>query len=243
VWLSTKTPLRDGDGRVVGLVGVSVEITERKQAETRQRLMVHELNHRVKNTLAMVHAMASQTLRTVDPVLRLAFQGRLEAMAAAHDILTEDLWSGADLASVIARALAPFGGSTSSRFRVSGPPLRLLPRAAIALVMGLHELATNATKYGALSNDCGVVELRWQQMNGTFLLVWTEVGGPLVSPPSQRGFGTRLIERSLARDLGGTARLTFAQGGVVCAFEVPLGEVVAKVEELLSVDEFGPNQS
>ena len=192
VWLSTKTPLRGPDGQVEGLVGISLEITERKRDEDRLRLMVHELNHRVKNTLVTVNSIASQTLRGADPALRQVLEDRLHALAAAHDVLTSEHWDGAELHNVVAGALAPYGGEQSGRFQVSGPPLRLLPRAALALAMALHELATNAVKYGALSTDAleGRVELRWSTVDDGLRLVWSERGGPDVVPPSRRGFGT-----------------------------------------------------
>jgi PAS domain S-box-containing protein len=234
-WLSTKSPLHDADGQVTGLVGVSVEITERKRNEDRLRRLVHELNHRVKNTLAIVHATAAQTLRGVEPELRRAFEGRLEALSAVHDVLTHEYWAGARLDDVVAAVLAPHGGSDGSRFQISGPRVRLLPRAAVGLSMGLNELATNALKYGALSSDEGTVEIQWGVVDGYFRLVWTERGGPAVVSPTRRGFGTRLIERSLAQDLGGPTRLSFAPDGVICSFEVPIAEIVAAPEALPDV--------
>lgn len=233
VWLSTKTPLRDAGGQVTGLVGVSVEITERKRAEERLRLVIHELNHRVKNTLATVQAIASQTLRGTDAGVRQAFEDRLIALSSAHDLLTREAWLGAELADVVAAALTPHGWPDPARFRVSGPPVRLQPRAAVNLAMGLHELATNALKYGALSAREGEVEIRWGIKGSEaprFRLTWTERGGPVATAPTRRGFGTKLVERSLARDLGGTARITFAPEGVTCTVEAPLAEVAATAE-------------
>jgi len=233
VWLSTKTPLRGASGQVMGLVGVSVEITERKRTEERMRLVIHELNHRVKNTLATVQAIASQTLRNADLGVRQSFDARLIALSSAHDVLTREAWQGADLCDVVAGALAPHGWPESGRFQVSGPPVRLQPQAAVALAMGLHELATNALKYGALLAKEGEVDIRWGiGGNDTlrFRLTWTERGGPVVAPPTHRGFGTKLVERSLAQDLGGTARIAFAPEGVTCEVEAPLAEVAAAAE-------------
>ena len=233
VWLSTKTPLRDASDQVTGLVGVSVEITERKRAEERLRLVIHELNHRVKNTLATVQAIASQTLRGTDAGVRQAFEDRLIALSSAHDLLTREAWLGAELADVVAAALTPHGWPDPARFRVSGPPMRLQPRAAVNLAMGLHELATNALKFGALSAREGEVEIQWEIRGSEaprFRLTWTERGGPMAPPPTRRGFGTKLVERSLARDLGGTARIIFAPEGVTCTVEAPLAEVAAAAE-------------
>lgn len=233
VWLSTKTPLRDADGQVTGLVGVSVEITERKRAEERLRLVIHELNHRVKNTLVTVQAIAAQTLRGANACVRQAFEARLIALSSAHDVLTREAWLGAELADVVAGALTPHGWPDPARFRVSGPPVRLQPRAAVALAMGLHELATNALKHGALSVREGEVQIRWG-IGGNdaprFHLTWTERGGPVAAAPTRRGFGTKLVERSLAQDLGGTARITFAPDGITCTVEAPLAEVAAAAE-------------
>lgn len=218
VWASTKAPLRDSSGAVIGLVGVSIDITDRKRIEDRLHLMVNELNHRVKNTLATVQAIASQTLRGSDATIRRTLEGRLMALAAAHDVLTRESWEGASLDDVVSGALAPFGSLEGGRIQVSGPLLRLWPRAALALAMGLHELSTNALKYGALSAGSGQVEIRWEVTQGAsaqLRLAWTERGGPPVAVPAKRGFGTRLVERSLAQDLGGVAR--------VCASTIPAG--------------------
>jgi PAS domain S-box-containing protein len=232
VWLSTKTPLRNAKGDVVGLVGVSLEITERKRIEDRLRLMVHELNHRVKNTLAIVQAIAGQTLRRAEPSVRQTLEDRLIALAAAHDVLTRETWAGADLNDIVAASLAPYAGGDDGRYQFSGPPLRLVPRAALALSMGLHELATNAVKYGALSTDTGRVKVEWIVRGPSMCLTWSERGGPLVTPPSRRGFGTRLIERSIARDLAGAATISFDPDGVTCVMEAPLSEVASTAEEL-----------
>ena len=234
VWLSTKTPLRDTSQAVIGLVGVSVEITERKRAEARLRVMVDELNHRVRNTLATVQAIAAQTLRGADPAIRDALEGRLIALAAAHDVLTQESWSGANLTDVLAGSLAHFRIMSSPRFKVSGPKLRLSPKAALALALGLHELGSNALRYGALSSPEGMVEISWEVTRDAerrLRMSWTERGGPPVVPPPRIGFGARLLERSLAMDLGGTVRLVFDDpAGVVCRIEVPLSAVAASAE-------------
>jgi PAS domain S-box-containing protein len=240
VWLSTKTPMRGADGAVIGLVGVSVEITERKRDETRRDLMIHELNHRVKNTLATVQAVASETLQGADPAMRAALDGRLMALASVHDVLTRESWHSADLGEVVAAALAPFGGAETRRFHVRGPALLLLPRAAVALAMGLHELATNATKYGALHVPEGRVSLLWEIAGDgpqTLLMTWSEQGGPRVASPRRRSFGSAMIEGALACDLGGTATIHFDVEGVRCVIEAPLDEVTADAGDfvLLSV--------
>jgi PAS domain S-box-containing protein len=232
-WLSTKTPLLGPAGEIDGLVGVSVEITDRKLVEERLRHMVNELNHRVKNTLATVQSIAVQTLRGRDEEVRRALETRLLALASAHDILTREGWEGADLTAIVASALAPHGGVQAGRFVVQGAPLRLAPRAALALSMGLHELVTNALKYGALSAACGQISIAWSISGGqspTFSFTWAEHGGPPVVPPAHRGFGTRMIERSLARDIDGEVVLQFLPPGVVCRIVAPRESVMAPAD-------------
>ncbi len=231
VWFATKAPMRDAEGKVIGLVAVSVEITERKLAEDRLRRMVNELNHRVKNTLTTVQAIASQTLLGVDAAVRAALDNRLLAVASVHDVLTLQKWDGAEVDAVVAGAVLPFGGRDNGRFEIAGPSLLLCPRAAVALAMGLHELASNAFQYGALSVGFGQVVIHWDIVAGDtpmLHLSWIERNGPRVRPPTMRGFGTRLVERSLAADLGGSARICFDDpGGVRCIIDAPLAEVVA----------------
>lgn len=231
-WIASRGEVdRDpATGRAVRGVGVNYDVTVRRQAEERLHLMVDELNHRVKNTLATVQSIASQTLRGADAGLRDALDDRLLALAAAHDVLTREGWAGAGLDEVAADVLAPYGGADGGRLRVSGPPIRLTPRAAVGLSMGLHELTTNALKHGALRGEGGHVDLRWEIVPGIeprFRLVWAERGGPPVVAPTRRGFGTRLVETILPRDLSGTATLDFAPEGLACTIEAPLAAVSA----------------
>ncbi len=210
--------------------GLSVyfrDITERKEAERRQRLLVNELNHRVKNTLAVVQALARRTLGgavSLDQA-REAFTARLMALAGAHDAITRETWTGADLGAVIDRSLLR-QLDRPGRIRVEGPPVTLSPKLALSLSLALHELMTNALKYGALSSDAGEVVLVWStagEGTGRRLHIrWVEQGGPPVSPPPRRGFGSRLIERALAVEVDGPVVLDFAPRGVVCTIDASL---------------------
>lgn len=193
------------------------------------RLMVNELNHRVKNTLATVQSIVAQTLRSADaPVqMRDTLTSRILALSKAHDVLTDEQWSGADLRQIAARAAMPFrSGEGEDRVALNGPDVRLPPRIAIAVALAVHELATNAVKYGALSSHDGGVDLNWRlsQDDGRRRLhmVWREHGGPAVSKPTRAGFGTRLIERGLAADLNGEVRLAYPPQGVVCTISADL---------------------
>jgi PAS domain S-box-containing protein len=232
IWFSTKAPLRDENGTLLGLVGLSVEITERKHTEDRLRQMINELNHRVKNTLSTVQAIARQCLRGVHPAIWHTLEGRLLALAAVHDVLTRESWRGAGLQEIVAGALAPFGGIDDGHFVVSGPPLILRSSAALSLALGLHELSTNALKYGALSTPNGRVEIHWEISSGTralLRLIWTERDGPPILLPSRKGFGAGIVQRGLAQDLRGTVRLSFDDPrGVVCTIEAPLAEVTSQ---------------
>jgi len=210
----------------VRVVGATVDITERKRAELHLRLLVNELNHRVKNSLATIQAIAGQTFHAARslPQAQEAFSARIVALAEAHDLLTRENWEGADLSDVLNRLQALHGAP--GRFTLNGPHVRLAPRMALSLSMALHELATNAVKYGALSLPVGQVRIDWSVAPGTaaprLTLTWTETGGPPVSPPSRRGFGSRLIERGLAAELSGEARIDFLPQGVVCRIEAGL---------------------
>jgi len=205
-----------------------MEIAERRHVEEILQLMVNELNHRVKNILATVQAITLQSSLSADAAVRRALEGRLMALACVHDVLTTENWEGAGLHDLVERVLAPVG---DARFVVSGPRLRLQPRAAQTIAMGLHELMTNALNYGALSRPDGRVDLTWQELPGAvpiFAMTWTEHGGPPVIRPVSRGFGTRLIERGVAQDLAGTVRIRFDRPeGLVCRIEAVMADVLA----------------
>ncbi|WP_053086464.1 sensor histidine kinase [Microvirga massiliensis] len=222
----TVSPVRDAQGRIVGASKIARDITEHKRAERLQHLLVHELNHRVKNILATVQAVARQTFGKGqwDTAARESFEARLLALSKTHDLLTRESWNGAELSQVIAEALAPY---RHDRFEINGPGLRLSPRVALALSMALHELATNAAKYGALSVDPGRIAIAWQVQPGDpshLAFRWQERGGPPVSPPQHEGFGSRLIGRSLALELAGEVQVTYDPAGVRCEVNIPLAD-------------------
>jgi PAS domain S-box-containing protein len=231
VWARlTAAMVRKSNGEPDYLVSIVEDVSVRKAAEEEQaryrdqlRLLVNELNHRVKNTLTTVQSMAAQTLRLErDPAAAYEkFEARLLGLSQAHDLLTRERWHGADLGDVAERALRAFAADRPDRVRASGPRIRLRPGAALTLALVLHELATNAVKYGALSNDTGRVEVAWTLPDGEdrMVLTWTESGGPPVVPPTRRGFGSRLIERSLRNELGGSAAITYAPEGFRCTLE------------------------
>jgi two-component sensor histidine kinase len=207
--------------RAVAIAGASRDLTETKKAEELQRLLVNELNHRVKNTLATVQSITAQTLRGAADLAaaRASLEDRLISLARAHDLLTDGSWSGADLRDVVARAMQPFA---AAQLDLSGPSLTVAPRHALTLSLALHELATNASKHGALSVSDGSVEVRWSARGEALLLNWRERGGPAVERPLRRGFGSRLLEEGVDRELGGRTRLDYARDGVRCEITAPL---------------------
>jgi two-component sensor histidine kinase len=223
-------PLRDASGKVIGAVSAGLDITDRKRIEEHRLLLLNELNHRVKNTLATVQSIAAQSFRWArsDKSGRELFEARLLALSGAHDVLTNESWEGANLDEIVAKAIAPYRGGHANRFQLRGPPVRLAAKMALSISMALHELATNAVKYGALSTDKGWVSITWQtQSNGQELhLEWLEADGPAVAPPSRKGFGSRLIERGLAQELGGSARIEYRTTGVWC-------EITARISSAL----------
>ena len=221
-------PLRGDDGALLGFLKILRDRTAEREAEERRELLINELNHRVKNSLATVQSVAVQTLRNAKDTQEASalFEARLMALARAHDVLTQESWEGARLKAIVAGAVAPFQALADDRFDVKGPDVWVSPQFALALAMALHELGTNAVKYGALSNGSGRVEVVWSApgrgSGRRLILDWRESGGPPVKAPERRGFGSRLIERSLANDLGGEARLEFAPTGLVCTIEAKL---------------------
>ena len=220
-WLSAKGQVTfDKAGKPRRFVGAVVNITDRKRAELHLRLLVNELNHRVKNSLATIQAIAAQSFNGQRSLgeAQEAFSSRIIALAEAHDLLTRENWEGAEMHDVASRVAALHGGD--ARFELSGAAIRLSPKTALSLSMALHELATNAVKYGALSGQHGNIQIFWDlapESGAPRLdLTWTERGGPPVKPPEKRGFGSRLIERGLAAELAGAAVIDFQPEGVVC---------------------------
>jgi PAS domain S-box-containing protein len=246
IWMSvSSSPVRDDSGKLLYAVRVVQDITERKAAERRQKLLIDELNHRVKNTLATVQSLASQTARgaPTPAAFREGFEGRLIALSKAHDQLTVHHWESADLREILSASLAPYASTKPDRIVLRGEDVVLRPRAVLTLAMAFHELTTNAAKYGALSVPGGSVEIRWQPVPGQggerpqLRIEWIEQGGPAVVEPTQRGFGSKLIEGSIAAELGGRAELAYAPEGVRCAIVIPLDAATTEPErEPMGVD-------
>ena len=229
-WISSKGRVfLDIQKRPVYFVGIFQDITEQKQAEEQQRFFLDELNHRVKNTLATVQSIASQTLRTTETSAQFkeAFEGRLLALSKTHNLLTRKSWREAELRDVAEQELAPYRKAGDARVVLDGPDVRLPARYAINLGLVLHELVTNAAKYGALSTNAGHLEVAWSVIESDdrpkqLRIHWTESGGPAVAPPKHQGFGSRLIRRSIEGELGGYMVLNFAEGGVAYDISIPL---------------------
>ncbi|SFN78113.1 PAS domain S-box-containing protein [Pseudomonas sp. NFACC24-1] len=223
------TPLHDADGNLVGAINMLVDISERKQAENRQKTLIDELNHRVKNTLATVQSLAAQTARNAEDAKDgyRRFEARLLALSRAHDLLTKRHWGQTPLDTLAHEVLLPVFGHEPGRVVIEGACVDIGTRVALNLTMTLNELAINALKYGAMSVETGTLAVTWQlqtQADGTWLtLDWQERGGPLVSPPEREGLGSRLMKRCIERDLGGTFDLTYAPQGVCCRFSFPIG--------------------
>jgi PAS domain S-box-containing protein len=219
------TPIHDSSGAMVGAVNMLVDITDRKRAEDRQRVLIDELNHRVKNTLTTVQSLASQTLRGSGKAADI-FLSRLFALSRTHDQLSRAGWEWADFQTIIDDIFAPYQLDGSERLVCSGGPVRLPPQKALLLAMVMHELATNAAKYGSLSVPDGKLNLTWTTLNGAcdrrLLIDWRESGGPPVRKPKRQGFGSRLADRAITRELNGEAQFLFAPGGLRCNFAIPL---------------------
>ncbi len=229
-WMESMYPMRNASGAITGLNIVAQDITARKAAErellqsqSHLHLVVNELNHRVKNTLALVQALAHQTLRGEDVPDRVkeTFNKRLAALGAAHSLLIQQNWTGAGLLDIAQQTLLAHCGD-ASRFTIVGRQVQVGAKPAVTVALALHELCTNATKYGALSNDAGVISLSWEiddTPESGIKMRWVETGGPAVVAPSRKGFGSRLLETALASELRGTVRIDYRPEGVVCEIE------------------------
>lgn len=216
-------PRFDRLGAFRGYVGMATDVTDIRAAELKQKLLIDELNHRVKNTLATVQSLVRLTLRTGKAAKEMenSLTERLHALSAAHDVLSRESWHGAELAEIAWAAVKPF--ADAQRITITGPTVRLAPNIAVALSMALHELGTNALKHGALSTPTGQVQLSWTRNGETVALEWRERGGPSVTAPDQKGFGSRLLGQGLAGELGEAAELVFAPDGLVCTMRAPMG--------------------
>jgi two-component sensor histidine kinase len=211
------------------LAQAGIAAREREASDKLQKLILEELHHRIKNTLATVSAIASQSLRdaTSTKLARHAIEGRLQALGRAHDLLMQARWTSADLEEIVRAATTAFDNPEAPRFSITGPHIRITSGAVIAIAMTLNELCTNATKFGALSVPTGHVDIAWTVDGSTqrLHLTWTEKSGPAVEPPTMRSFGTRLIE-TLGRQLKGVVLLTYEPGGFVYKLDVPLTSLV-----------------
>ncbi len=225
---SRAIPLFDAAGEITEWFGAASDVTERHSAEHRLRLVVNELNHRVKNNLAMIQAIASQTFRHAESVTQAQadFTSRIMALAQANDLLTGERGVGASLRGVVEQAMRPHFKDDPTRCDIDGPDVKLSPKTALSLSIAMHELTTNALKYGAWSVPTGKVAITWNRQSTAkgerLRMEWRESGGPPVKPPQKRGFGSRLIERGLAAEMAGEVKMHFEPDGLVCAVDAPV---------------------
>jgi PAS domain S-box-containing protein len=216
-------PVRDGAGDIIAAVSACYDVTDNREAMRRQQILIDEINHRVKNTLATVQSIARASLASATSLKDYAasFEARLIALARAYNLLTENNWEGADLATIVQRTLAPF--ASEGRIHLGGPPVALTPKLTLALSAAIQELSTNAAKYGALSVEQGRVDVGWtREDDGVVSFRWAERDGPQVKTPARRGFGTRLIQDILAAESGWTVTLDFSPSGLRCAMRIPV---------------------
>ena len=228
-WIESRSFMSyDGDGIPQRVIGVNIDITERKRAEEHQRVLVAELDHRVKNVLATVSAVAGHTLETSSSMSHFvaALDGRIRSMATAHELLSTRGWRGMPLAELVQREFAAYGSSNNTK--IDGPEVMLSAEAGQAFAMVIHELVTNAAKYGALSTKSGRVSVRWyRKLNGSaqLILVWQETGGPRVEARKKSGYGTGVVRDLIPYEFGGTVDWSFGSEGVQCRLEIPFDRI------------------
>jgi PAS domain S-box-containing protein len=222
-------PVADESGVVVQNFVSFADVSQHKQAQAQAKLLIDELNHRVNNTLSTVQSIVVQAFRKSSDaeVIRDAIEARIFALSRSHDLLTRQNWESAGLVDIVNGALEPFGvvDGPAARFVINGSNIRLSPKATLALGIAFHELAANAVKFGAFSNDAGSIVIAWTieptPKGDRLILHWQEKDGPPVAPPSRKGFGSQVIERGLAHELDGSVQLEYPQTGVVCTINIP----------------------
>jgi PAS domain S-box-containing protein len=215
----------DADNRIVRISGVTVDITERREAEERQALLVREVDHRARNALAVVQSIVRLTRAKTMEAYVAAIEGRITALSRAHILLSESRWEGAELRQLLEEELAPYRSNATERIVASGPTVFLQPATAQIVALTVHELATNAAKYGALSAAPGSVELTWRADRGTLTMEWVEAGGPSVQAPTSKGYGTKVISASVERQLGGRATFDWRREGLGFTLSIPIGDM------------------
>jgi PAS domain S-box-containing protein len=226
IWMSYSVfVLKDEEERPLGFAMISQDVDARKQNDERMELLIDELNHRVRNTLAIVNAIATQTLKHTPSVqdFRLAFGGRITALAKTHTLLAATKWTASTLTDLITQQLDPYTKDRADALVITGPRLMVNPKQALTLSLVMHELAANAAKYGALSVPTGRIEIGWRiEPDRTLRLTWQECDGPPVAPPTRSGFGSQLIEFNIAHEFDGEANLDYQPSGLRCVLTIPL---------------------
>jgi PAS domain S-box-containing protein len=227
LWTDLHARPIDYEGRPA-VLGIVRDITARRRSEERLKLLAAEVDHRAKNMLAVVQAMVRLTRAETIPAFRAAVEGRIATLARAHTLLSQSRWEGADLRRLVEEELAPHRRGDGTRIGIDGPTVALTPAAAQSMAMALHELVTNAAKYGALSVQSGHVDVAWRMPDGTLELRWIETGGPPLRPPQRRGIGTGVIERSVRDQLGGAVMFDWRDKGLVCEIRVPRAHLTGR---------------
>jgi PAS domain S-box-containing protein len=212
---------QDESGRVVRISGVTTDITERKGAEERQALLAREVDHRAKNAMAIVQSIVRLTKAESITEYANVIEGRIKALSRAHALLSDSRWQGAEMAKLVEEELAPYRSAHTDRIRIAGPKVVLEPTTAQTLALALHELSTNAVKYGALSQASGRLELNWEILPNEILVTWRETGGPTVQKPRQTGFGAKIITSSIERQLEGKVSFDWRPEGLYCELSAP----------------------